>query len=229
MWQFAEAVRGLADGCQAMGTPVTGGNVSFYNQTGHTAIHPTPIVGVLGILDDVARRTPMGFREDGETLVLLGETREELSGSEWAWVTHQHLGGVPPKVDLDRERLLGEVLVAGSRDGMLSAAHDLSDGGLAQALVESVLRYDVGARIVLPEDANPFVALFSESAGRVLVAVPRSEEARFTEMCTVRNLPWARIGVVDAAGRALEVQGQFTVPLEELRDAHERTLPALFS
>jgi phosphoribosylformylglycinamidine synthase len=228
MWQFAEAVRGLADACQTLETPVTGGNVSFYNQTGHTPIHPTPVVGVLGMLDDVARRTPMGFQADGETLVLLGETHEELSGSEWAWVTHQHLGGVPPKVDLARERLLGEVLIAGSRDGMLSAAHDLSDGGLAQAVIESALRNNVGARIVLPEDANPFVALFSESAGRVLVALPRSEETRFTEMCTVRGLPWARIGVVDAASNAVEVQGQFTVALDELREAHERTLPELF-
>jgi phosphoribosylformylglycinamidine synthase len=228
MWQFAEAVRGLADACQLLGTPVTGGNVSFYNQTGHTAIHPTPVVGVLGVLDDVTRRTPMGFRADGETLILLGETREELSGSEWASVTHQHLGGVPPRVDLDREKLLGEVLVAGSRDGMISAAHDLSDGGLAQALVEAALRNGVGARIVLPEGADPFVWLFSESAGRVLVAVPRSEEARFTEMCTVRDLPWARIGVVDAASESIEVQGQFTVALDELREAHERTLPELF-
>ncbi len=229
MWQFAEACRGLADACQTLGTPVTGGNVSFYNQTGHAAIHPTPVVGVLGLLDDVARRTPMGFKDDGETLILLGETREELSGSEWAWVTHQHLGGVPPAVDLAREKLLGEVLVAGSRDGMLSAAHDLSDGGLAQALVESALRNNVGARVVLPEDANPFVQLFSESAGRVLVAVPRSEEARFTEMCTVRGLPWTRIGVVDATSGALEIQGQFTVPLDELREAHEGTLPRLFA
>ncbi len=228
MWQFAEACRGLADACQTLGTPVTGGNVSFYNQTGHAAIHPTPVVGVLGVLDDVARRTPMGFKDDGETLILLGETREELSGSEWAWVTHQHLGGVPPEVDLAREKLLGEVLVAGSRDGMLSAAHDLSDGGLAQALVESVLRNNVGARIVLPEDANPFVQLFSESAGRVLVAVPRSEEARFTEMCTVRDLPWAKVGVVDTASGSLEVQGQFTVTLDELREAYEGTLPRLF-
>jgi phosphoribosylformylglycinamidine synthase len=143
-------------------------------------------------------------------------------------VTHQHLGGVPPKVDLERERLLGEVLVAGSRDGMLSAAHDLADGGLAQSLTEACLRYGVGARIVLPEDADPFVWLFSESAGRVLVAVPRSEEARFTEMCTVRGLPWTRIGVADAASGSIEVQGQFSVALDELREAHERTLPDLF-
>jgi phosphoribosylformylglycinamidine synthase len=232
MWQFAEAVRGLADACQQLGTPVTGGNVSFYNQTGTQPIHPTPVVGMLGLIDDVARRTPMGFEADGESIILLGDTAEELSGSEWAWVTHGHLGGVPPKVDLDRERLLGEILVAGSRDGLLSSAHDLSEGGLAQALVESVLRNDTGARIVLPEEfqegTGPFVFLFSESAHRALVTVPRSEELRFTEMCTARRMPWKRIGVVDAEGQALEVQDAFTVPLTELRKAHEGTLPGLF-
>src|SRR4029450_2906556 len=91
MWQFAEAVRGLADGCQELGIPVTGGNVSFYNQTGAVAIHPTPIVGVLGVLEDVARRIPMGFSHEDDLLFLLGETTAEFSGSEWAWVTHNHL------------------------------------------------------------------------------------------------------------------------------------------
>ncbi|MCY7365502.1 MAG: phosphoribosylformylglycinamidine synthase subunit PurL [Frankiaceae bacterium] len=226
MWQFAEATRGLADGCRALATPVTGGNVSFYNQTADTAINPTPVIGVLGLLDDVARRTPMGFQEQGESVLLLGETREELGGSEWAWAEHRHLGGRPPAVDLERERVLGEVLVSGSRDGMLSSAHDLSDGGLAQVLVESALSRGVGARIVLPEALGPFVQLFSESAGRALVTVPRSEELRFTEMCSVRGLPCARIGVTD--GSSLEVQDVLSVPLEELRTAHEATLPALF-
>ncbi|GAA0237342.1 phosphoribosylformylglycinamidine synthase subunit PurL [Cryptosporangium japonicum] len=228
MWQFQQAVTGLADGCATLGTPVTGGNVSFYNQTGSTAIHPTPVIGVLGVFDDVARRTPIGFQDDGESLILLGSTEEELSGSEWAWALHGHLGGVPPRVDLAREKLLGEILIAGSRDGMLSAAHDLSDGGLAQVLTEATLRYGVGARVVLPEGADPFVWLFSESAGRVLVSVPRTEELRFTDMCTMRGLPWNRIGVVDKVGGALEVQGQFTIPLDELRAAWTGTLPALF-
>ena len=228
MWQFEQAVTGLADACQTLGTPVTGGNVSFYNQTGSTPIHPTPVIGVLGVFDDVARRTPIGFKDDGESLLLLGSTQEELSGSEWAWAIHGHLGGVPPKVDLAREKLLAEILVAGSRDGMLSAAHDLSDGGLAQALTEACLRHDVGARIVLPEGADPFVWLFSESAGRVLVSVPRTEELRFSDMCTVRGLPWARIGVVDAVSRAIEVQGQFSVALDDLREAWTGTLPKLF-
>ena len=226
MWQFAEATRGLADACTALGTPVTGGNVSFYNQTGATPINPTPVVGVLGLLDDVHRRTPMGFQEVGETLLLLGETRDELGGSEWAWAEHRHLGGRPPAVDLERERVLGEVLVAGSRDGMLSSAHDLSDGGLAQALVESALAKGIGARVVLPGDQDPFVQLFSESAGRALVSVPRSEELRFTEMCSARGLPCTRIGVTD--GTSLDVQDLFDLPLDELSTAYEATLPALF-
>ncbi|MGW4380525.1 phosphoribosylformylglycinamidine synthase subunit PurL [Kitasatospora sp. NPDC004531] len=227
MWQFAEATRGLADACQVLGTPVTGGNVSLYNQTGDVAIHPTPVVAVLGVIDDVTRRTPVGFAEEGQLLYLLGDTADELGGSAWSQVVHNHLGGLPPKVDLERERLLGEILIAASRDGMVDAAHDLSDGGLAQALVESCLKGGNGARVVVPEGIDPFVFLFSESAGRAVVAVPRSEELRFNDMCGARGLPAARIGVVD--GEALEVQGQFTVTLAELRDAHTGVIESLLA
>ncbi|WP_233558900.1 phosphoribosylformylglycinamidine synthase subunit PurL [Micromonospora radicis] len=237
MWQFAEAVRGLADGCAELGIPVTGGNVSFYNQTGAAAIHPTPVVGVLGVLDNVADRVPMGFvpqpsSGDHDQLFLLGETHVELSGSEWAWVTHQHLGGVPPHVDLAREKQLAELLAAAARVGHLSSAHDLSDGGLAQSLVESCLRYGVGARIAVPErfegNSMPFVFLFSESAGRVLVSVPRGHEKAFTALCGEHGVPWELIGVTDPAAGALEVRGQFRIGLDELREAHTGTLPSLF-
>jgi len=229
MWQFSQAVRGLADGCAALGIPVTGGNVSFYNQTGATPILPTPVVGVLGVIDDVHRRIPTALgTEPGETLYLLGDTRDEFDGSIWAQVTADHLGGLPPKVDLDRERLLGEVLVAGSRDGMVSAAHDLSEGGLIQAIVESSLAGECGCRIVLPEGVDPFVFLFSESAGRVLVAVPRTEESRFAAMCEARALPATRIGVSDSGSAAVEVQDLFSVSLEELRSTSEGVLPGLF-
>ena len=233
MWQFSEAVRGLADGCAALGIPVTGGNVSFYNQTGSTAILPTPVVGVLGVIDDVARRVPTGFgAEPGETLILLGDTHDEFDGSIWAQVTGDHLGGVPPRVDLPREKLLAEVLTAASRDGLVSSAHDLSEGGLIQTVVEAALAGETGCRILLPEGFGeadaPFVFLFSESAGRVLVAVPRTEESRFIAMCEARGLPATRIGVVDQGSDAVEVQGQFSVPLTELRATWEATLPKLF-
>lgn len=229
MWQFSEAVRGLADGCVTLGIPVTGGNVSFYNQTGTTPILPTPVVGVLGVIDDVNRRIPTGFgTEPGETLILLGDTADEFDGSIWAQVAHDHLGGTPPEVDLAREQLLAQVLTAASRDGLVSAAHDLSEGGLIQAVVESALAGETGCRLLLPECADPFVALFSESAGRVLVAVPRTEESRFMSMCEARQLPAVRIGVVDQGSDSVEVQGQFSVTLAELREIHEGVLPGLF-
>ena len=120
------------------------------------------------------------------------------------------------------------MLVAGSRDGMLSSAHDLSEGGLAVALVESCLQGHRGARVVLPEGADGFVALFSESAGRALVSVPRSEELRFTDMCEARGLAWARLGAVGAEDGPLEVQDVLSVPLDELRRAYEDTLPSIF-
>ncbi|GAB3129628.1 phosphoribosylformylglycinamidine synthase subunit PurL [Tsukamurella serpentis] len=242
MWQFQQAVHGIADGCVELGIPVTGGNVSFYNQTGATAILPTPVIGVLGVIDDVRRRIPTGLgTEPGETLYLLGETRDEFDGSIWAQVEHDHLGGVPPQVDLQREKLLGEVLTAASRDGLISAAHDLSEGGLWQAVVEGALAGETGCRLLLDgagvpaadgaadgEALSAFVQLFSESSGRVLVAVPRTEETRFAAMCAARGLPAARIGVVDQGSDSVEVQGRFTVTLADLRAAHEGTLPALF-
>jgi phosphoribosylformylglycinamidine synthase len=228
MWQFSEAVRGLADGCQQLGIPVTGGNVSFYNQTGRTPILPTPVIGVLGVIDDVRRRTPMAFTDDGAQLYLLGDTADEFGGSEWAHVAHSFLGGRPPVVDLERERLLADVLINASRDGLIDAAHDLSDGGLFVALAESCLRGNTGARIVLAEDVDPFVALFSESAGRAVVAVPRTEQIRFTDMCSARQLPAVRIGVVDILDATLDFQGLFRLPLAELRAAWSATLPALF-
>lgn len=232
MWQFAEAVRGLADGCQELGVPVTGGNVSLYNQTGGVAIHPTPVVGVLGVFDDVSRRTPSGWREDGQAIYLMGVTRDELDGSEFANL-RGHLGGQPPKVDLQAEKLLGDLLINASRDGMIDAAHDLSEGGLAAALSEMALRFGVGARIGLDEVAERdgvdlFTLLFSESQARAVVSVARSEEVRFKDMCSARGFAHSRIGVVDTEIGALDFQGHFVLPLAELKEAHEGTLPKRF-
>ncbi len=230
MWQFAEAIRGLADGCAELGIPVTGGNVSFYNQTGTTAINPTPVVGVLGVIDDVRRRIASGLPRSAATLVLLGETKLELSGSEWAWVMHDHLGGTPPDVDLLAEKRLGALLAAASQDGLLAAAHDLSDGGLAQTLVEACLRYGAGASVAVPAEFadEPEAWLFSESSARVLVAVPPDQLADFESRCREHSVPYAEIGAVAPDSDALTVTDQFTVPLPELRQAHQATLPSLF-
>src|SRR5437764_306886 len=221
MWQFAEATRGLAEACRVLGLPVTGGNVSFYNQTGATAIHPTPVVGVLGVIDDVGRRVPSGFTSDGDVLLLLGETDDELDGSEWAWVTHRHLGGRPPKARLDAEASLGRVLRAAADDELLTGAHDISDGGLAQTLVEAALLRGVGAEVTLSGD--PFVHLFSESTARAVVTCRDACVDGLLEAAAEQQVPVARLG--RTGGDALRLTGLFDLSLAELRAAHSSTLP----
>ncbi len=261
MWQFAEAVRGLADGCAFLGTPVTGGNVSFYNQTGDVPVHPTPVVGVLGVLADVRRRLSLAFSGprargqrpgDGVTgplmpsggsgpsgvrgcppedtvpprasLVLLGATKPEFGGSAWAWVAHGHLGGHPPAVDLAAERALAEVLAAAAADGLLTAAHDVSDGGLAVALAECCLAGRVGCQVSLPGDQ--FAALFSESPARAVAEVAPGAGAAFAGLCERHGVPVTELGTV--GGDRLEVTGCFSVPVAELAAVRGRVLPALF-
>ncbi|MBN9632431.1 MAG: phosphoribosylformylglycinamidine synthase subunit PurL, partial [Actinobacteria bacterium] len=236
MWQFSQAVEGLSDACLELEVPVTGGNVSFYNQTGDTPIFPTPVVGVLGVIDDVARRIPAGWQDEGENIYLLGTTREELDGSAWAGTVHGHLGGRPPAVDLAAERTLAETLHAASQEGLISSAHDLADGGLAQALAESVMRFGVGARVWLGElqerdGVDAATALFSESTARVIVSVPREDDVKFRGLCEGRGVPLLRIGVTDAevgTQPVLEVQDLFAIGVEELRGVHRSTLPEHF-
>jgi phosphoribosylformylglycinamidine synthase len=227
MWQFERAVTGLADACLAMGTPVTGGNVSFYNQTGDVAILPTPVVGVLGVVDDVTRRVKAEFAHAGDRVLLLGATRAELDGSEWAHEVHGHLGGTPPVVDLEAERALGALLHELVAGGLATASHDISDGGVAQTLVEMALRGDQGAQIELAHDtASRFVELFSESVARAVVTVSDADAERVIALASTHGVPVRDIGVV--GGDALVIDGAVTVSLSTLREAHERTLPALF-
>jgi phosphoribosylformylglycinamidine synthase len=221
MWQFAESVRGLADGCLEMGLPVTGGNVSFYNQTGAVAILPTPVIGVLGVIDDVRTRTPMSFDRAGLELYLLGDTNDDLAGSEWAYM-HRQRGGVAPVADLQREMRLIDLLVTGRTKKIFTAAHDLSQGGLAATLTEMVLRYNVGATIDLN---NVGMALLSETPGRVVVAVESAQVASLSAEASAQKITLTKIGVT--GGDSLTINGA-VIPLAELRKAHTETFPKLF-
>ena len=227
MWQFAEACRGLKDACLELGIPVTGGNVSLYNQTGGTAILPTPVVAVLGVIDDVTRRTPTGFGAAGERVFLLGETRDELSGSEWAHVVHGHLGGMPPALDLAAEQALAGLLHDAARDGVVTSAHDLSDGGLAQALVESTFTRDIGATVSLAAVASgdAFVALFSESTARALVTVTDEQADALVALAEHHGVPVTPIG--RTGGDTLSVEDAFDLPVAEAKAAWRATLPAV--
>ncbi len=222
MWQFEQATHGLKDACAELGIPVTGGNVSFYNQTGDTPILPTPVVGVLGVIDDIRRRVTQGFTQDGDHVLLLGETREELGGSTWADVVHDHLGGRPPVVDLAAEQALAALLRDAAQRGLLTAAHDLSDGGLAMALVEGCLSRDVGVHVELDD---PFIDLFSESSARAIVVVAEDRHDDLVALAEEHGVELSSIG--RTGGDAFEVAGQFEVPLVELRADWEATLPAV--
>ncbi|HWV25600.1 MAG TPA: phosphoribosylformylglycinamidine synthase subunit PurL [Aeromicrobium sp.] len=221
MWQFERATHGLKDACEVLGIPVTGGNVSFYNQTGDVPILPTPVVGVLGVVDDVRQRVASGFVAGGAHVVLLGETREELSGSSWAHVVHGHLGGLPPAVDLEAERALAQLMREAASRGLLESAHDLSDGGLAVALAEASFRHGVGATVSLDD---PFIDLFSESTARVLVSVRPERHEELVDLAKKHGAPLSSIGLT--GGDAIAVDGLEPIDVAQLREQWRTTIPA---
>ena len=226
MWQFAEAVHGLADGARELSVPVSGGNVSFYNQTGDTPILPTPVVGVLGVIEDVENSIPHALPAGAEehVLVLLGETFEEFGGSVWQDISGQGLAGLPPQVDLANEACLAEFF--GGVEGV-SAAHDLSEGGLSQAVFELLLASGLGADLNLEavhEDA--FTALFSESASRVLIAVSRDRVDAALERAAAVGVPAVVVGETSASGKLSF--GDQEVAVDELAQAWAATLPQHF-
>jgi phosphoribosylformylglycinamidine synthase len=204
-----------------MGLPVTGGNVSFYNQTGSVAILPTPVIGVLGVIDDVRTRTPMSFDRAGLDLYLLGETQNDLAGSEWAYM-HNQRGGVAPTADLQREMRLIELLVAGRTKKIFTAAHDLSQGGLAATLTEMVLRYNTGATLQLE---NVGISLLSETPGRVVVAIEPAQTQTLSKEAADQKITLTKIGTT--GGDSLVINDA-KISLTELRTAHTETFVKLF-
>ncbi|MDR2620455.1 MAG: phosphoribosylformylglycinamidine synthase II, partial [Propionibacteriaceae bacterium] len=249
MWQFVEAIKGLVDGCAALGTPVTGGNVSFYNQTGTTNIHPTPVVGMLGVFDDVRCRVTQGFKRADDAIFLLGETKDELGGSVWEDVIHHgHLGGFPPYPNLEAEKSLATVLITAARTGLLSSAHDLSEGGLAQALTECCLlapaahsplsahsahsplstppatRTPLGAEVALPGALDPTSELFSETPARALISIHPDHISALESLAAEYGVPLRQLGTVTATP-TLEITGAFTIDIAELRPLWESPLP----
>jgi len=219
MWQFAETVRGLADACLELGLPVTGGNVSFYNQTGSVAILPTPVIGVLGVIQDVRKRTPMGLPKSGLDLYLIGKVDSNLSGSEWAYL-HGEIGNTAPKSDLAMEARLVNLLLDGQ--SIFQAAHDVSNGGLATTLVETVLKNKIGATVSL---TNTAVELLSETPGRVLVAIEESETNAIVALAGKYQIPIYKIG---KSGGSDLVINDTKISIEELSKAHTETFPKLF-
>jgi phosphoribosylformylglycinamidine synthase len=226
MWQFAEVVRGISDACRAFGTPVTGGNVSFYNETNGRAIYPTPVIGMLGSLDRAARAVGLAFRGEGDVVYLLGETKlEDFAGSDYAKVVNDVVGGTPPVLDLDAERGLHRILIAGAAESLLRSAHDVSGGGAAIALCESALADGIGFRIEIPGD-EPHRWLFSESPSRAVVSVPAERAAELEALAGSHGVAAARLGTT--GGDALDF-GVVSVPLALAAESHEGAFAAALS
>jgi phosphoribosylformylglycinamidine synthase len=226
MWQFAESVRGMADACRAFETPVTGGNVSFYNESGDSAIWPTPVIGMLGLLGDYRLAVRHGF-EDGVLVYLLGETFPELGGSEFAETTLGVVAGRPPALDLDRERALHRLLIEAARADLLTSAHDCGDGGLGVALAESAIAGRTGFAVSVPGDLPPHVALFSESASRAVVGVPADRSAELEDLAAMLRVPIARLG--ETGGPRMVIDGIADLTVEEAAAAFEDALPKLLA
>jgi phosphoribosylformylglycinamidine synthase len=199
MWQFAECIRGISDAFRELGTPVVSGNVSFYNETDGKAIYPTPTVGMVGIVEDESIGSDLAFPEDGLDVVLVGETNDELGGSEYQQMFHPAAMIAPPRVDLDREKRLVDFVLAAYDRRLVRAAHDVANGGLAVALVECSMN-GVGCHVDLDGHADaldPVSLLFSESQGRLIVAT--AHPAELLRLAKDRGLPAMRIGRTEPA------------------------------
>jgi phosphoribosylformylglycinamidine synthase subunit PurL len=226
MWSFGETVRGMARACEALSTPVTGGNVSFYNETGDSAIYPTAVVGMIGILEDYRLTVRPAF-QPGKVVYLLGETFPELGGSEYAEVVLGKVSGRPPGLDLERELALQGLIVEAARSDVLASAQDCSDGGLAVALAESAILGQTGFAVTVPGDLPPHVALFSESASRAVVSVGPEKVDAFESLARQHRVVFTRLG--ETGGPRMVFDDLFESTVAEARDLYEDSIPRLLS
>jgi phosphoribosylformylglycinamidine synthase len=225
MGQFIEAIRGMREACTALGTPVTGGNVSFYNESGDSAIDPTPVIGMLGLLEDHRLLVPGAFPRGGLAVYLLGETFAELGGSEFAETVLGAGGGRPPALDLARERALIDLLVAAASATLVRSAHDCGDGGLAVALAECAIGEGHGFAVQVPGDLPAHVASFSESASRVVVSVEIADEPALADLAARHGVPCVRLG--ETGGPRAVIDGLVDVAVTDLARTWETAIPAL--
>ena len=235
--QFREAVLGMRDACTYLETPVTGGNVSFYNETDGQAVYPTPVIGMVGVIDDVGNVVRHAFRDPGDAILLLGTNKGELGGSEYLYAVHGQVAGEPPEVDLHAERALQRCLLAMAGRRMLKSAHDVASGGLAATLVESCLGRPrtgraVGASIRFEDELPDTALLFGEDHGRVVVSCGPDQEENVRRMTSDYGVPCERIGTVTGEESPLEIETQsanLRLALGVLRDRYFGTIPGIMS
>jgi phosphoribosylformylglycinamidine synthase len=223
MWEFQQAIAGIRDACLALETPVVSGNVSFNNETEGRNIPPTPTIAMVGLLDDVELFLTPWWRAEGDAILLLGRTREELGGSEYLAVVHGQTRGTPPWIDLEAERRLHRVVLTAAQERILRSAHDVAEGGLAVAFAEcSFGGPRLGARIALEAGMRGDALLFGESQSRMLVSVRRKSLNQLRDIARREEVPCEVLGEV--RGHAIVIDGLVDLPVEAARERWRRAL-----
>ena len=231
MRSFVDALEGMSEVCRALGTPVTGGNVSMYNETEGTPIYPTPVIGMLGVIEKSSHITQQWFRAAGDVILLLGETKDELGGSELLATVFGEVCGAIPQLDLTAELAVQKTCLEAIQAGLVRSAHDCSEGGIAVALAESCFSHNghkaIGATIKLPALGTQYSALFSESASRIIVSAKPENVEQIKAIAAQNNTTCTELGLVGGENLTITIEGQATVnqPLHNLENAWRGTLP----
>ena len=226
MWQFEQACLGIADACVALETPVVSGNVSLYNETEGKAVFPTPMIGMVGVMDDCSRNASSSFAAAGDRVGIVGGTGNgHLGGSEYLKAVHGLVAGMPPPLDLAREKAVQKAVRDSVRAGLLKAAHDCSDGGLAAALAEMCFGKDLGCRVTLRSRLRPDALLFGEDASRIVVSYPAANADKIEAICKAAGAPFEDIGQV--GGSALLIEGVLEAKIADLKEAWSTAVPKL--
>jgi phosphoribosylformylglycinamidine synthase len=226
MWQFEQACLGIADACTALQTPVVSGNVSLYNETEGKAVLPTPMIGMVGLMDDCARNAGSAFSSAGHRVGIVGGVGNgHLGGSEYLKAVHGKVAGMPPPLDFAREKAVQKAVREAVRAGLLNAAHDVSDGGLAVTLAEMCFGKDLGCRVTLRSQVRTDALLFGEDASRVVVSYAPADRDRVEAICKAAGAPFEEIGQV--GGNALVIEGTLEARLADLKESWSNAIPKI--
>ncbi|MCL6493671.1 MAG: phosphoribosylformylglycinamidine synthase subunit PurL [Ignavibacterium sp.] len=229
-WQFAQAIAGMGEACKKFDTPVTGGNVSFYNETPDTTVYPTPTIGMVGLVEDLNHITTSFFKDEGDIIYLLGEDKEEIGGSEYLKMIHNSVSGDCPKIDLDKEKKLQETILSLIRNGLIKSAHDITEGGIVSALAECCIinqEKQIGCEIEIPIKSRIDFTLFSESQSRIIVSISNPKQKDFELKLKEAGIPFFRLGLV--RGKSMIIKNVFEISLKELSDIYFNTIPRIMS
>ena len=227
-WQFAQAIAGMGEACRHFETPVTGGNVSFYNESPETAVYPTPTIGMVGLVEDLKHITTSFFKDEGDFIYLLGDDKEELGGSEYAKVIHNKVAGESPTINLDEEKKLQNSLLDFIRKGLIKSAHDISEGGIVSALAECCIinrEKQIGCEVDIPIKSRSDFSLFSESQSRIIISA--SKEKKLEVELNSAGIKFLKLGIV--GGSSLKLNNLFEVSLREISDIYYNTITKIMS